>query len=646
MALMNGTTALASTAYVWDSASRLVLVKSGDLSAGYIYVANSPLVAEITFTNNGVEIMRTVKSYDMLNRLTNIVSTTNGVALSKFAYLYNTANQRTRATMVDGSYWLWGYDSLGQVTSAKRYWSDNSPVAGQQFEFAFDTIGNRVTTRTGGDLYAANLRQADYGANFLNQYTNRSIPGFVDVQGSAHSNATVSVWGDNGSWSPTVRKGEYFRGELAVTNSAAAVWLGFTNIAVLNTATNDIITNILGHTFVPQTPEAFTHDLDGNVTGDGKWTYTWDAENRLIAMENVASVPNAAKWKLEFGYDSRWRRTSKVVSTNLNGTYYPAYTNYFVYDGWNLIAILGPQSTVLRSFIWGLDLSGSLQGAGGVGGLLCLSEISNGQISSSHAAAFDGNGNLTSLLNATTRTESARYEFGPFGEVLRATGPMATANPFRFSTKFQDEETGLLYYGYRYYDPSTGRWNSRDPVDEWGGMNLFGFVSNNALSNCDKLGRELGVGLSAGMGLHFVALGADVSVSAVVTTKCRLCVTISETLRLGPGMALHAGAGGILSWAPNKSLEGCNFTAGLGVVWAEGVGLSGSVEGNINGVTVAGGKGEVGAGGAAGIQLSLNCTGCASWLYGPSAPLRAGYRALKFMSEAKASETFKQSFGL
>jgi len=223
---------------------------------------------------------------------------------------------------------------------------------------------------------------------------------------------------------------------------------------------------------------------------------------------------------------------------------------------------------------------------------------------------------------------------------------MARANPFRFSTKFQDDETGLLYYGFRYYDPSTGRWNSRDPVDEWGGMNLFGFVSNNALSNCDKLGRELGVGLSAGMGLHFVALGADVSVSAVVTTKCRLCVTISETLRLGPGMALHAGAGGILSWAPNKSLEGCNFTAGLGVVWAEGVGLSGSVEGNINGVTVAGGKGEVGAGGAAGIQLSLNCTGCASWLYGPSAPLRAGYRALKFMSEAKASETFKQSFGL
>ena len=55
---------------------------------------------------------------------------------------------------------------------------------------------------------------------------------------------------------------------------------------------------------------------------------------------------------------------------------------------------------------------------------------------------------------------------GPFGEVLRESGPMAKANPLRFSTKFQDDESGMLYYGYRYYNPSTGRWVSRDPIDE------------------------------------------------------------------------------------------------------------------------------------------------------------------------------------
>ena len=55
---------------------------------------------------------------------------------------------------------------------------------------------------------------------------------------------------------------------------------------------------------------------------------------------------------------------------------------------------------------------------------------------------------------------------GPFGEVIRATGPMAKTNPFRFSTKYQDDETDLLYYGYRYYTASTGRWLSKDPLGD------------------------------------------------------------------------------------------------------------------------------------------------------------------------------------
>ena len=58
------------------------------------------------------------------------------------------------------------------------------------------------------------------------------------------------------------------------------------------------------------------------------------------------------------------------------------------------------------------------------------------------------------------------YQYGPFGEVLRATGPMARANPFRFSTSYQDDETDLVYYGYRYYNASTGRWISRDPLNQ------------------------------------------------------------------------------------------------------------------------------------------------------------------------------------
>ncbi len=59
----------------------------------------------------------------------------------------------------------------------------------------------------------------------------------------------------------------------------------------------------------------------------------------------------------------------------------------------------------------------------------------------------------------TAAPPSAKYELGPFGEVIRATRPMAKANPVRFSTTYQDDETHLLYHGYRYYLFTTGRWN-------------------------------------------------------------------------------------------------------------------------------------------------------------------------------------------
>jgi RHS repeat-associated protein len=70
------------------------------------------------------------------------------------------------------------------------------------------------------------------------------------------------------------------------------------------------------------------------------------------------------------------------------------------------------------------------------------------------------------------------------------TGPMGRVNPLRFSTKYQDDETDLVYYGYRYYNPSTGRWPNRDPIGELGGANLYAFVANNPLTAIDPLGLD------------------------------------------------------------------------------------------------------------------------------------------------------------
>ena len=126
------------------------------------------------------------------------------------------------------------------------------------------------------------------------------------------------------------------------------------------------------------------------------------------------------------------------------------------------------------SYTWGIDLSGTLQGAGGVGGLL---------IEGGRYALYDANGNITQKLG-TTGTLDMAVEYGPFGELV--SGSMVGA--YGFSTKWQDPVTGMHDYGFRWYSASLGRWLSRDPIGERGGVNLYGFVGNDGVNAWDLLG--------------------------------------------------------------------------------------------------------------------------------------------------------------
>lgn len=92
-------------------------------------------------------------------------------------------------TLADGTYWEYEYDSLGQLISGIRHWPDGTVIAGQNFTYSFDDIGNR--TQTGGRASAVST----YTVNELNQYTQRTVAGAVDVFGLAESGVTVQVNG-------------------------------------------------------------------------------------------------------------------------------------------------------------------------------------------------------------------------------------------------------------------------------------------------------------------------------------------------------------------------------------------------------------------------------------------------------------------
>ncbi|MCC5788859.1 MAG: RHS repeat-associated core domain-containing protein [Opitutales bacterium] len=92
------------------------------------------------------------------------------------------------------------------------------------------------------------------------------------------------------------------------------------------------------------------------------------------------------------------------------------------------------------------------------------------------------------VVDSANGTILAHYAYSPFGKTIESSGTYAETNPFRFSTKYRDEELGWYYYGFRYYDPLTGRWPSRDPIEEEGGLNLYGMVGNDGVNAWDLLG--------------------------------------------------------------------------------------------------------------------------------------------------------------
>jgi len=140
------------------------------------------------------------------------------------------------------------------------------------------------------------------------------------------------------------------------------------------------------------------------------------------------------------------------------------------------------------SYTRGTDLSGSLEGAGGIGGLLARSHGDSGGNWSIHNFYHaDGNGNITYLVDSS-QALAASYRYDPFGNTISSSGSLADANVYRFSSKMIHANSGLYYYGYRWYAPDVQRWLNRDPIGEWGSINLSSFVGNSSVNEIDALG--------------------------------------------------------------------------------------------------------------------------------------------------------------
>jgi len=232
-----------------------------------------------------------------------------------------------------------------------------------------------------------------------------------------------------------------------------------------------------------QSAEALTYDADGNLVEDGRFYYSWNGENRLV---RITPKGNHTEFEqLEFAYDYLGRRFRKRVIKNDKDRGKRANEYYFLYDGWNVIKEGKNRhgTDADRFYVWGLDISQSRGGAGGAGGLLAAVE----QFGDCRYV-YDGIGNIGQMVKDEDGRLAAHYDDNAFGAQVAKAG--IEDHGFWFSTKRYDSQTGLYYYGGRYYSPQNGKWINKDPIAEYGGHNLYAFVKNAPTNYIDKDGLQ------------------------------------------------------------------------------------------------------------------------------------------------------------
>ncbi len=482
-----GQTPIHGWTFDYDDFGRIDELTAGNTHVDYLYQPGTRLVKDQVTKLNGQIIHRSTRGIDMLGRSTGMVSRApdpaNGNAeriVASVGHSYDAIHRRKDAKREDGTRWDYGYNFKSEVTTANKLLSNSQLVPGQNFAYDYDEMGNRKTSSAGGAT-------TGYTSNGLNQYTSITTPGAVDVLSRSPGPVTATIDGQSAS---ITQQGNLYNARATLTNAPNGKY--YTSSITSGTSTQTGSRWLAPASVTPQ------YDDDGNLTSDGRWTYTWDAENRLVKMTTrptaiSAGAPNVT---LDYTNDFKGRRIAEKTTT-LPAVGIPSVSETrFLYESWNSVAEFSKSGTtggppvLSKTLLWGLDLSGTPQGAGGVSGLLLITAHSAPL--TSYLPSYDSNGNINAWTNSTGQL-IRRQDYDPFGNLTLREEYATIANLDEilndgFSTKPKDVITGMLYYGHRFYDPLAGRWLSRDPIEEEGRTNLYGFVGNDGTNNFDLLG--------------------------------------------------------------------------------------------------------------------------------------------------------------
>jgi len=492
--------------YTYDDAGRLKTVAQGDIETAYAYISSSlNLIDTITVSKGGSTVL--VRDFDYAPNSSMISSVVNksssGSAYNSFAYTYypNTDKIATIA-LKDGSKWSYSYDGRGQLTGSIKLAPDNAGIFGSEFTYAGDSIANVL--KSGRKLFGGDP-EATVSPSIFNSISIRTVGTKLQVLGNALEDANVSV-----NNLMATRDGKKFFLNIDANNQDSAVILPVSIVGALfdplavpmagggragNVPGADLIVEIKGDVYIPKASENPVYDSAGRLAEDSGQRYFWDAEDRLLRVESKILTPSGKSIQVKNCYDYAGRRIKKTVSENgVIVREHDFYYDQVLLDGSHadhgvMVAekVVSGGATTEYEYVWGLDINGAYQGLGGVGGLLAVVDKTNLK---TYLPTSDARGTIHSLIDAATGSVVAEFSYDPYGRQLCSTKSSSSGihMPFKFQSKYYDQEFGLYNFGLRFYDPSTCKWLNRDPIAEDGGLNLYAFANGDPINNWDYLG--------------------------------------------------------------------------------------------------------------------------------------------------------------